>query len=141
MDVSKLLIALLVLNIAVSLVNTAILLAPRNETKPQPQILSETGEVQEWRNDCSKSTEGYDAVFIYMSTCPYSRRMKPLVENASDELKWYWINVRDPACASLNLTEFKYKGFVPHFYCLKTGEERTGAMSETDFYEWVNNCK
>ena len=135
----KIVIALLALNLAVSLVNTAILLTSQNEAKPQ--IPSETGEVQEWENDCSKSTEGYDAVFIYMPTCPYSQRMKPLVEKTSDKLKWYWVNVRDPACASLNLTNFKYKGFVPHFYCLKTGEERTGAMSETDFYEWVNNCK
>jgi len=107
------------------------------QEKPQaPEILETKSE---WRVDCGNSIENYDAVFIYLPTCPFSMRMKPLVENS--DLNWYWINPYDSRCSSINLTKFNFTGFVPHFYCLKTGESHTGALPEEEFNNWINQCK
>jgi len=103
------------------------------------QIPSETSQqFSEWRVDCGNSLENYDAVFIYLDTCPHSQRMKPLVE--ASKLNWYWINPRDSKCFSLNLSKFNFYGFVPHFYCLKTNQSHTGAMPEDEFKNWTLNC-
>jgi len=92
-----------------------------------------------WKNDCGKEfSEKYDGVFIYTQGCPHSKMMKPLVIRSN--ISWYWIDVTSPKCSKLNLTEFGYKGGVPHFYCTRTGESHTGAMREEDFNEWVMSC-
>jgi len=92
-----------------------------------------------WENDCDKELNGeYDGVFIYMATCPHCNRMKPLVE--ASNMNWYWIDAVDTTCRELNWTKFGFKGFVPHFYCTRTGESHTGAMREEDFNEWVMSC-
>jgi hypothetical protein len=98
--------------------------------QPQTQV--------SFKNDCNKNLNGYDAVFMYLTTCPHCQKMEPLVEKSS--LNWYWINVQDPNCYKLNFTEFKYQGYIPHFYCLKTGSWYTGEMPEEDFENWVRNC-
>jgi len=93
----------------------------------------------DWQIDCEKDLNGYDAVFIYLPTCPHCQRMEPLVK--SSDLKFYWINVGNPQCSSLNLTEFNFQGFVPHFYCLKNGNSHIGEMPEEQFRNWTKSCK
>lgn len=93
----------------------------------------------EWKSDCEKSLNGYGAVFIYLPTCHHCQKMKPLVEEA--EIKFYWVNPQNSKCANLNLTEFNFQGFVPHFYCLKTKDSHTGELPKEQFDAWVNNCK
>jgi len=93
----------------------------------------------DWQVDCGKDLNGYDAVFIYLPTCPHCQRMEPLVK--SSELKFYWIDPRLPKCSSINLTKFDFKGFVPHFYCLKNGNSHIGEMPEESFRNWTESCK
>jgi len=88
-----------------------------------------------FKSDCGKEVKGYDGIFIYSPACPFSRRMIPIIEKS--KLKWYWANVLDSKCREMNLTEFNYKGFVPHFYCFKTNVSHTGAMSEGRFSNWT----
>jgi hypothetical protein len=102
----------------------------QNNQVPQTQV--------SFRNDCNKDLNGYDAVFMYLATCPHCQKMEPLVEK--DSLNWYWVNVQDPSCSRLNFTDFKYQGYIPHFYCLKTGSWYTGEMPEKSFEDWTRNC-
>ncbi|MCD6572263.1 MAG: hypothetical protein J7K62_03225 [Thermoplasmata archaeon] len=110
-------------------------------SKIQPTNNNQQPQVS-WKNDCSKSfdNKSYDGVFIYMSTCPHCTKMKPLVE--SSDMKWYWIDAVNSTCYSdLNFTKFGFNGYVPHFYCIRTGKSHTGEMSEDLFNEWVRECK
>jgi hypothetical protein len=117
----------------------------KNQTQ-QPQNLQQNAQINiqpqtqvSFKNDCNKDLNGYDAIFMYMATCPHCQKMKPLVEKS--DLKWYWVNVEDPNCYKLNFTRFNFQGYIPHFYCLKTNSSYTGEMPESAFEEWVNNCK
>lgn len=105
-----------------------------------PKQIQQTNKAQtNWRVDCGNSLDNYDAVFIYSPFCPHSARMKPLVENA--DIKFYWINPFDSRCSGMNLAQFNYSRFVPHFYCLKSHKFRIGEMSSQDFKKWVDDCK
>jgi len=105
----------------------------------QPNHNPENIQISNWKNDCGKPLEGYDGLFVYMTTCPFSNRMKPLVEKSN--LKWYWVDVRDPKCKNINLSKFNYSGYVPFFYCFKTGSYHVGAMPEEQFINWTKtNC-
>jgi len=88
--------------------------------------------------DCNNTIDGYDAVFIYSPSCPHCRKMIPMVE--SSNIKWYWIYPGNPSCKDINYTRFGFKGYVPHFYCLKNGYNHTGEMTEDMFQEWVSGC-
>ncbi|MEM5866323.1 MAG: hypothetical protein QXG39_00185 [Candidatus Aenigmatarchaeota archaeon] len=100
------------------------------------QNQNQQNQVNWQKNDCGKSLNGYEVVFAYMPTCPYCARMKPLVESSS--AKFYWLDITN--CPSMNFSEIKFTGYVPHFYCVKTGSFRVGAMSEDVFKSWVENC-
>lgn len=113
---------------------------PKPQTQPQDNPHNVYSiQTTNWRNDCGKPLDGYDGLFVYMTTCPFSNRMKPLVEKSN--LKWYWVDVTSPECRSLNFSKFNFAGFVPHFYCLKSGNFHVGAMTEEQFLNWTKtNC-
>jgi len=109
------------------------------ETSQQTQPQSNVQSNVQFKLDCGKSLDNYDAIFIYVPTCPHCQKMEPLVEKSS--IKFYWINPQEVSCAGLNLTKFNFGGYIPHFYCIKTGDFYTGEMPEQDFNTWVNKCK
>jgi len=113
----------------------------QNVNNQPPANVPQTNDIElmNQRNDCDKDVKGYEAVFIYSPTCPHCQKMKPLVSNSS--LKWYWVNVYNQTCMSLNLSVFKFEGWVPTFYCLKTGNVHVGEMTQEDFQKWVASCR
>lgn len=43
-------------------------------------------------------------------------------------MKWYWVDADDDRCAETDLTGFGFEDFVPHFYCIKTGESHNQSI-------------
>jgi len=129
-------VALLVLLVFNCIISTSLYLKLSNQSVEKDKFYITSNDLRNYRSDCKKPLENYDGVFIYSPSCPFSKRMIPLIEKSN--LSWYWVNIVDNNCLSLNLSRFDYRGYVPHFYCFRTNSSHTGSLPEDRFNQWVN---
>jgi len=107
-----------------------------------------------YRNDCGKSLEGFDSLFVYKQECPYCHAQFTAMESLNLTNHTYMIDAEDATCSKIINDYSDYIIYhknsnnilaqvgilTPTTICLSTNKTFIGEMTSELLAEFYGNC-
>ncbi|MEM5802064.1 MAG: hypothetical protein QXQ18_01625 [Candidatus Aenigmatarchaeota archaeon] len=108
-----------------------------------------------YRNDCGKTIDGYDILFVYITTCPHCKADLLRLEELNLTDKIYMINAESPLCKKIiedfseniiyhknsNSPNIPFGIYTPTKVCIYNGKTFIGEQNKEDLKKFFEDCQ